>query len=151
MTAHANILALNEPSSSCSSFRPVPIINALGAPGPDGRRSHLFSSRDHQDAQELFQLISSLMKTEALSVDKEEIRDRGLGEALAGPSQGSGGGVEAGKSVFEGLTANRRSCVECGYTEAVMHFTFDNITLPVPHQVCRKLSFTISLCTGLFF
>jgi hypothetical protein len=25
--------------------------------------------------------------------------------------------------------------VECGYTEAVMHFTFDNITLPIPHAV----------------
>jgi hypothetical protein len=78
------------------------------------------------------------MKTEALGVDKEEIRDRGLGEALvdaAGPSDSAERTVEAGKSVFEGLTANRRSCVECGYTEAVMHFTFDNITLSIPHQV----------------
>lgn len=81
------------------------------------------------------------MKTEALSVDKEEIRDRGLGEALvgaAGPSDGAERTVEAGKSVFEGFTANRRSCVECGYTEAVMHFTFDNITLPIPHQVRKN-------------
>lgn len=38
----------------------------------------------------------------------------------------------ANKSVFDGLTANRRSCVMCGYTEAVMHFGFDNWQLPVP-------------------
>ena len=34
--------------------------------------------------------------------------------------------------MFEGLTANRRSCVVCNYTEAVMHFSFDNIQLAVP-------------------
>ena len=36
------------------------------------------------------------------------------------------------KSVFDGLTANRRSCVNCGYTEAVMHFGFDNWQLAMP-------------------
>ncbi|KAL0949213.1 hypothetical protein HGRIS_009293 [Hohenbuehelia grisea] len=43
-----------------------------------------------------------------------------------------------GKSVFDGLTANRRSCIDCGYTEAVMHFAFDNWQLSVPHYAkCR--------------
>lgn len=41
---------------------------------------------------------------------------------------------DAGKGVFDGLTANRRSCVECGYTEAVMHFAFDNWQLAVPRM-----------------
>ncbi|EKM60024.1 uncharacterized protein PHACADRAFT_250878 [Phanerochaete carnosa HHB-10118-sp] len=36
------------------------------------------------------------------------------------------------KSVFDGLTANRRCCVECGYTEAVMHFSFDSWQLALP-------------------
>lgn len=48
---------------------------------------------------------------------------------------------EIGKSVFDGLTANRRSCVECGYTEAVMHFAFDNWQLAVPRLAVRHLLF----------
>jgi ubiquitin carboxyl-terminal hydrolase 1 len=43
------------------------------------------------------------------------------------------------KSVFDGLTANRRSCVKCGYTEAVMHFGFDNWQLAVPRLAVSKL------------
>jgi ubiquitin carboxyl-terminal hydrolase 1 len=61
-------------------------------------------------------------------VDKEGYRDRGLG----GLSQASETNREIGKSVFDGLTANRRSCVMCGYTEAVMHFALDNWQLAVP-------------------
>jgi ubiquitin carboxyl-terminal hydrolase 1 len=50
---------------------------------------------------------------------------------------------EIGKSVFDGLTANRRSCMECGYTEAVMHFAFDNWQLAVP---MLKVGNLISYC-----
>jgi ubiquitin carboxyl-terminal hydrolase 1 len=45
------------------------------------------------------------------------------------------------KSVFDGLTANRRSCVKCGYTEAVMHFGFDNWQLAVPRLAVSKTTF----------
>ncbi|TDL29950.1 cysteine proteinase [Rickenella mellea] len=122
------LLALNTPKSSPSSLRPVPMINALSSPTP-GRHSTLFSSREHQDAQELFQLLSECIKNEALAVDKEVQRDRGL-SGLSGTSGQPMG--EAGQNVFDGLTANRRSCMECGYTEAVMHFAFDNWQLAVP-------------------
>ncbi|KAJ1882936.1 ubiquitin-specific protease ubp1 [Coemansia sp. RSA 1722] len=33
---------------------------------------------------------------------------------------------------FAGLTASRLSCAQCGYTEAVRHFAFDNISLSLP-------------------
>ncbi|KAJ1647673.1 ubiquitin-specific protease ubp1 [Coemansia asiatica] len=33
---------------------------------------------------------------------------------------------------FAGLTASRLSCAQCGYTEAVRHFAFDNISLTLP-------------------
>jgi hypothetical protein len=42
--------------------------------------------------------------------------------------------------VFDGLTANRRSCVVCGYTEAVMLFSFDNWQLAVPRLVSNITS-----------
>ena len=55
-------------------------------------------------------------------------------------SLGSSGSLTT-KSVFDGLTANRRSCVKCGYTEAVMHFGFDNWQLAVPRLAVSKLLF----------
>jgi ubiquitin carboxyl-terminal hydrolase 1 len=114
------------------------MINAL-AHHSKGKSNALFSSREHQDAQELFQLVSEAVKSEALAVHKEGLRDRGLGGlAPTRPTASSTAAAkdsEIYKGVFDGLTANRRSCMECGYTEAVMHFAFDNWQLSVPRQV----------------
>jgi ubiquitin carboxyl-terminal hydrolase 1 len=111
------------------------MIAALSQPEP-GRRIPLFSSREHQDAQELFQLVSEYIKKEATAVSREGTRDLGFGglaslSALSTPATSP----DASKSVFDGLTANRRSCCQCGYTEAVMHFPFDNWQLTVPRMV----------------
>jgi len=130
-------IALNTTSSrKKASLRPEQIIRVLSKSGH--KRGNLFTSREHQDAQELFQLISEALKEEALAVDREANRDRGLGAitpqedlphiAFSQPTKSR----EPGKGVFEGLTANRRSCMVCNYTEAVMHFSFDNIQLTVP-------------------
>lgn len=128
------------------------MIAALSQPEP-GRRSPLFSSREHQDAQELFQLVSEYIKKEATDVDREGARDLGLG-ALASLSSSSSlsttpvtTSIDVSKGVFEGLTANRRSCCECGYTEAVMHFPFDNWQLTVP-RVVRCISFVSHFLSG---
>ena len=55
------------------------------------------------------------------------------------------------KSVFDGLTANRRSCVKCGYTEAVMHFGFDNWQLAVPRLAVSKLNFYMPVPIGISY
>ncbi len=79
------------------------------------------------------------------AVDREGLRDRGIAGVLelGGSSSAENGDdkkdslMPSNKSVFDGLTANRRSCVMCGYTEAVMHFGFDNWQLAVPRlAVC---------------
>jgi len=135
---------LNSPSPSQSSLRPIDLISSLSTHSPTKHNS-LFSSREHQDAQELFQLLSECIKDECVGVDKEGVRDRGLGGfggGMGGDGKrkekdgniGGGGGGGNVKSVFDGLTANRRSCMECGYTEAVMHFAFDNWQLAVPRM-----------------
>ncbi|KAG6860838.1 hypothetical protein C0995_006976 [Termitomyces sp. Mi166 len=118
---------LNKPKGSYHSIRPIELIEVLSRQN-EGRPGSLLNSREHQDAQELFQLLSECIKNEIAAVDKEGYRDRGLG----GLSQLSETTKEIGKSVFDGLTANRRSCVVCGYTEAVMHFALDNWQLAVP-------------------
>ena len=140
--------ALNTPHSSKRALRPQLIINALSAPQPDGRRSKLFSSREHQDAQELFQLLSELVKSESVAVDKEGQRDRGLGGFA--DDEDDKFNKEVGTSVFDGLTANRRSCVECGYTEAVMHFAFDNWQLSMPRATVCSLKVQFISCSNVF-
>jgi ubiquitin carboxyl-terminal hydrolase 1 len=136
-------LGLNTPSLHHHSIRPVDMIAALSQPEP-GRRIPLFSSREHQDAQELFQLVSEYIKKEANAVSREGTRDLGFG-GLASLSTLSttATSVDVSKGVFDGLTANRRSCCECGYTEAVMHFPFDNWQLTVP-RVVRPFSLLLT-------
>lgn len=159
------VTALNTPKTSYHSIRPNAIITALSAPHPappnsnnayhSSSSSSLFNSREHQDAQELFQLISECIKNELATVDWEGQRDRGIAGILelrkpfALESSGNltqslldGSMLEirgpSSKSVFDGLTANRRSCVVCGYTEAVMHFGFDNWQLALPSLAVRE-------------
>ena len=120
------------PRSSVRAIKPIELIKALSI-DPEGRTNPLLCSREHQDAQELFQLLSECIKREATAVDREGLRDRGLG--AISETGGSLRHKNMGSTVFDGLTANRRSCVVCGYTEAVMHFSFDNWQLAVPRAV----------------
>lgn len=128
-------IVLNNPSSSSRAIRPMDIIGALSAHNP-GKHNSLFSSREHQDAQELFQLLSECIKSETVAVAKEIRRDRGLGGLAQKDDRTS---RDLSKTVFDGLTANRRSCMDCGYTEAVMHFPFDNWQLALPRMAVRYL------------
>ena len=76
------------------------------------------------------------MKEETAAIEKEARRDRGLGGIAVLINGDSRQAKETGKVCFDGLTANRRSCMDCGYTEAVMHFAFDNWQLALPRTVC---------------
>ncbi|KAH9016044.1 hypothetical protein EDB84DRAFT_1670992 [Lactarius hengduanensis] len=130
---------LNTPSSHYRTIRPVAMIAALSQPEP-GKRIPLFSSREHQDAQELFQLVSEYVKKEATAVDREGVRDLGFAAISSlSSAETAAASCDVSKGVFDGLTANRRSCCECGYTEAVMHFPFDNWQLTVPRIASCRL------------
>lgn len=144
--ANQSLIELNTPQSSRRALRPIALIEALAAPPTSkssARSDRLFSSREHQDAQELFQLLVEAVKSEAAEVGREGARDLGLGGALASTSQlkrakhDLPAESEVTKSVFDGLTANRRSCISCGYTEAVMHFAFDSWQLALPARGVR--------------
>ncbi|KIP06168.1 hypothetical protein PHLGIDRAFT_91230 [Phlebiopsis gigantea 11061_1 CR5-6] len=136
---------LNTSRSSRFSLRPYALIEALSTPGPPSSSSRprttnrLFSSREHQDAQELFQAVIEAIKDEATEVSREAGRDLGLGGVLPLNSHTIPLSNPT-KLAFDGLTANRRSCVECGYTEAVMHFTFDNWQLALPRSASCDLN-----------
>ncbi|KAF7352124.1 USP domain-containing protein [Mycena venus] len=88
----------------------------------------LLASHEHQDAQELFQLLSECVREESARVVREGARDRGFGFAQAA-AEVAAAEVAAPQSPFDGLTATRRACVRCGYTAAIRHFAFDSIQL----------------------
>jgi ubiquitin carboxyl-terminal hydrolase 1 len=137
------IRTLTKPLYRRSSFRPVDIVTALSS----NRR---IISREQQDAQEFFQLVSSAMDTEGQKIVKTELLGGGLRDLL---SQSSIKGVIRPEWVthtkgtekemmndhlenpFTGLLDNRIYCMQCGYTGAIRHFTFNNIQLSVPNKV----------------
>jgi ubiquitin carboxyl-terminal hydrolase 1 len=116
-------------------------VRALGEADTARRARALLGSREHQDAQELFQLLAECVKAEAGAVERERARDRGFAPGVPGSP-----GVRRAlpRSPFDGLTANRRSCDVCGYAEALMHFGFDTWTLALPRTAvrCRPLFIT---------
>ncbi|KAJ7808957.1 hypothetical protein B0H14DRAFT_3760728 [Mycena olivaceomarginata] len=86
------------------------------------------SRRKHQDAQELFQLLSDAVRGLAFALallpPAEDQLGGGGGEDA---DAGAGAGTRVGEkqSPFDGLTATWRACVRCGYTAAIRHFAFD--------------------------
>jgi ubiquitin carboxyl-terminal hydrolase 1 len=139
---------LTKPLYRRSSFRPVDIVTALSS----NRR---IISREQQDAQEFFQLVSSAIDTEGQKIAKTELLGGGLKEllhhsSLKGVIRPEWTTKNKFKSItnnhtatvaanlenpFTGLLANRLSCMQCGYTGAIRHFSFNNIQLSVPNKV----------------
>ncbi|KAK6981642.1 USP domain-containing protein, partial [Favolaschia claudopus] len=90
------------------------------AGGASKKATALLASHEHQDAQELFQLLSECVREEGARV----WRERGSASGFASSSLGLDFGAP-----FDGLTATRRACVRCGYTAAIRHFAFDSVQL----------------------
>ena len=85
----------------------------------------------HQDSHEFFLLLADSLRSEVSAVEGEVRRGRftlGLGYTPVG------GQVQIPQWPFQGLTANRRSCVECGYTECVRHLGFSCWSLTLQSQ-----------------
>ncbi|KAI8890450.1 cysteine proteinase [Backusella circina FSU 941] len=141
---------LTKPILKRSSFRPIDIVTALSS----NRR---IISREQQDAQEFFQLVSSAIDIESQEVQRTELLGGGLKDLL----NRKGGKIIAGEegqkalpsdhieNPFTGLLANRLSCMQCGYTGAIRHFTFNNIQLNVPNKYTATLDECLSQFTSM--
>ncbi|KAI8580450.1 hypothetical protein K450DRAFT_237075 [Umbelopsis ramanniana AG] len=55
--------------------------------------------------------------------------------------------VRRPRNPFTGLAASKVSCLKCGYTAAIRHHTFDNISLTVPQLISCTLEDCFSLYT----
>lgn len=131
--------AITKPLYRRNSFRPVDIVAALSS----NRR---IISREQQDAQEFFQLVSSAMETEGQQIAKTESLGGGLKDLLGASTMKSVIQIKKNPMVtsttmmenpLTGLLANRLSCMQCGYTSAIRHFSFNNIQLNVPNKVYK--------------
>ncbi|KAG1182712.1 hypothetical protein G6F35_015529 [Rhizopus arrhizus] len=94
---------LTQPLYRHSSFRPTEIATALSS----NRR---ITSREQQDAQEFFQLVSSALDTEGQQVAQVTWLGGGLKSILPYEKR------KEPLNPLTGLLANRLSCLKCGYT-----------------------------------
>ncbi|KAG0016330.1 hypothetical protein BGZ80_009298 [Entomortierella chlamydospora] len=134
--------ALQQPLSSHKSFRPRAIVSALEASRAKDSKSSGYHSnimnREQQDAQELFQIISSALSSEESTVQKLQATRPLLNLDFLkklvglGPDQTQHQVKKQDTNPMIGMLASRLSCMQCGYTEAVRHFTFDNLSLSLP-------------------
>ncbi|KAI8368527.1 hypothetical protein BD560DRAFT_398974 [Blakeslea trispora] len=142
------IRCLTKPLERRSSFRPVDIVTALSS----NRR---IISREQQDAQEFFQLVSSAMDTEGQAIAKSRVFGHGLKDLLMDRSsnkrciQSSQPQTHQLENPFIGLLANRLSCMQCEYTSAIRHFSFNNIQLNVPNKYTTTLQECLTQFTSM--
>ncbi|WVW83920.1 hypothetical protein I302_105942 [Kwoniella bestiolae CBS 10118] len=136
---------LNTPHSRSPPLRPHSLLQALH-PLPQIRR--LLSTREQQDAHELFIILAEAVSDEAMKVASEIGRLRGLGEILslqgyAGSKNLVGGnadleGANKRRKVrgiaqpWEGLMARRRVCQTCGWETEVRMDLVGGMELPIP-------------------
>ncbi|PIA17609.1 cysteine proteinase [Coemansia reversa NRRL 1564] len=135
-----------------TAFQPFAVMAALG--------SSRLNDQEQQDAQEAFQLISA-----ALSEERQMFAEIQTPSLLAPDLVGMLAQADARKphifsslafgrrqvpqNPFVGLMASRLSCVKCGYTEAVRHFAFDNVSLPLPLVAACTLDQALRKYTSL--
>ncbi|KAF9912637.1 hypothetical protein EC991_010063 [Linnemannia zychae] len=134
--------ALQQPLASHKAFRPRGIVQALeSSRSKDSKASGYHSNimnREQQDAQELFQIISSALSSEENTIQKLQstrpLMDLDFLKKLVGieTSNLDHQVKKMDSNPMIGMLASRLSCMQCGYTEAVRHFTFDNLSLSLP-------------------
>ncbi|KAL7420649.1 ubiquitin-specific protease ubp1 [Cryptotrichosporon argae] len=121
------------------ALRPVELLHALHTVPAVVR---LLSTREQQDAHELFVVLSEAVANEAVAVAAEAARARGLGDVLALQGYVVRRDTEPGAvrrqrargvaQPWEGLLARRRVCQRCGWYESVRVETLGGMELSLP-------------------
>jgi len=128
------LLLLSAPIQHKSAILPDQLVSAISS-------HHHVINHEQQDAQELFQIISSSLEMEQQKTLKKPSSNAGLRDLLLSkssaniiPAKRFNPSNQSYRNPFTGLLASRLSCSECGYTEAIRHFSFDNIQLTLPNS-----------------
>ncbi|KAI0217555.1 ubiquitin-specific protease ubp1 [Massospora cicadina] len=144
------ISALNLVVEEPKAASPTEVVRSLS----DKMR---ITTYEQQDAQEFFQILS-----DAINAEEGRVVQRGRSNALLdtdvvrgliseklrqAPGRLGGwptvmaqsGAPNGRRDPLHGLLASRLSCVQCGYTAAIRHFTFNNISLSLPFRASCTL------------
>ena len=145
----ALLVALNTPQARRTTLTPRALRTALQSASPSHGIRTLLSAQQQQDAHELCVLLMETLDAELGAVQQgrsHALRSQttqGLG-LLTAPSILVRGRLRTqlgfdGDHVsnpFRGTLAQRTSCAQCGYMEAVRHFSFTDLDLVVPSSTC---------------
>ncbi|KAJ2745898.1 ubiquitin-specific protease ubp1 [Coemansia sp. BCRC 34301] len=149
-----------------SAYSPRDLVNSLS------KKGRWMASRAEQDAQELFQLVSSTLQATLRESDPSLFNsdflanNAPLESSIISTASSSGSSRSVGSEQYQlrrrsstaayrmppfanpllGMAASRIACVKCGYTAAIRHFTFDNLSLTVP----RARSTTVEECLSMY-
>lgn len=134
--------------------RPIRPHNLLTALHPLPQIRRLLSTREQQDAHELFVVLAEAISDEAVKVVREIVRLRGIADILPlqaycsdkgaitsspvyplGPVKEKKRKVKGLAQPWEGLIARRRVCRRCGYHTEVRMDTLGGMELPLPMSV----------------
>ncbi|KAJ2123196.1 ubiquitin-specific protease ubp1 [Coemansia sp. RSA 720] len=164
-----HVLDLLSPQlSRVAAYSPRSLINSLSHKG------RWIASRNEQDAQELFQMLSStlqsvvrnaetslfdsgfltqhlpiengIVSTSQQSDGNEPMKNDSQSSSPLAVSQSSFASARAVENPLLGMAASRTACVRCGYIEAIRHSTFDNLSLTVP----RAHTTSIEECLAMY-
>ncbi|PVU88059.1 hypothetical protein BB561_006051 [Smittium simulii] len=120
---------INTATSTEAAFQPYLLLKAIS------NHSQMMADSEQQDAQEAFQLISTTIREEHQALNEHiQLVSAGLKNYKLKKIQ----------NPFIGLTASRLTCTNCLYTEAVRHFSFDNLSLTLPVLNDYKLEDALS-------
>jgi ubiquitin carboxyl-terminal hydrolase 1 len=150
------IFQLNKLFESPTSFYPQSLITSL-------RSKMRITIYEQQDAQEFFQILSTAINEEEsiltqasrnssildLDIIAELMNDKATdnledGKATKINYSLSMSNMLTRKNPLDGLLASRLSCVQCGYTEAIRHFAFNNISLSLPFRHACTLEYCLA-------
>lgn len=109
----------------------------------------MLQTNDHQDAHELFLLLTSAIADELKKLEKQRRIDRGLpvmlthahvvkeqdGQTKVRVTRDKGREKERLLSPWEGLSAIRRNCLVCGWCEVIRHEVMGAMDVTVPMNV----------------
>ncbi|KTW26674.1 hypothetical protein T552_02683 [Pneumocystis carinii B80] len=84
---------------------------------------------EQQDAQEFFQILTTQLNTEILRMSKK-CTEKGFSDSIKTRSEICNIENEI-KSPFDGLMANRLECINCGFSEGIIHSSFTSVSLPL--------------------
>ncbi|WFD30829.1 ubiquitinyl hydrolase 1 [Malassezia sp. CBS 17886] len=138
------LVALNTPESSNTPLTPRALLAALRTISQANGIRTLLSAQQQQDAHELVLLLlhaldkelGAVQQTRAAALQAEQAGLRGI-TARSAVDHGSvrtrlGAAGDYVANPFRGVVAQRTACAQCGYTEAVRHIAFTDISLSVP-------------------